>query len=942
MRLYIVGLLLLFSNKALSQTANIGVSGQIFNSVSREPISFPSVLVLPADTLEEMSKNIGFVADENGEFNEFFNYKFPLRLRVNHISYRQKDIIVRNYTESKNLRIYLDPEVYNTDELVVTAAIISNEELESTESILKISVVDVQQLASFDVFDLVSTVREVDIATQSMTMQSVNTRGFNSSANKRFLQLTDGIDNRAPGLNFPIGNLMGLIDLDISSVEIFPGPLSAKYGSSALNGVMIMKSRDLFVDQGFSMQIKTGANRLDVGTSSIFATEGVGLFDVQARYATSFNDKFGFKITGSLMAAEDWYANNFDNIGYGNRNDSHPEQPGYNGINVYGDDTYSFEALYTGEDGFLYPGPPVSRTGYKEQDLVDYSISSGKLAGELKHKFSDDYWISLKGRYGLTDALFTGDSRVRLENFTMYQTSLDIQLSKLKFLGYVTWQESNDSYNVNRLAEQLVQTSKPDADWYRDYKIAFTQGIPFLGVPPNNHRFARNFADSRNTLLVGKDFPGRLIPGSDLFKSYSNEIIYNRNPNVGAAFLDNSKSYSANIEYELPASTEIFGFKLGSSFRFYDVESEGTIFPDTAGNDITNYEYGVYFTNSSKLLDENLNLDIGIRLDKNENFDVKLSPSIAVNYNLNDSHYFKLSYQYGFRYPDVREQFVDNNLGNRKVLGGLSQNVDRYNFQNNSFYQSAVDEYLENLEGNNTIQNRYENLQILREGIVGNDKLRGIQPEQVNTFEIGYRRLFTPTLFLELNSYVSFYKNFIGITRVIKPATSPSVDLLNAAAQVAFGPEHEQFYVFSNSEGQLIVVGSSFNLEYNSGNFNSSLNGTYANLLKSSDDPITPGFNTPPLKINFEWGNRELIRNLGFKFVFRFRTTYNWESPFLDGPIETYGHLDAQFNSRLPKINSMLKFGVTNFGVNEYYNVFGGPSIGSILFATLSYNPKLY
>jgi hypothetical protein len=46
-----------------------------------------------------------------------------------------------------------------------------------------------------------------------MSFKSINTRGFASVANTRFMQLVDGMDNSSPLLNFVLGNLMVYLKL---------------------------------------------------------------------------------------------------------------------------------------------------------------------------------------------------------------------------------------------------------------------------------------------------------------------------------------------------------------------------------------------------------------------------------------------------------------------------------------------------------------------------------------------------------------------------------------------------------------------------------------------------------------------------------------------------------------------------------------------------------
>jgi hypothetical protein len=45
--------------------------------------------------------------------------------------------------------------------------------------------------------------------TSSLSFKSINTRGFATVANTRFMQLVDGMDN-SPLLNFVLGNMIGV------------------------------------------------------------------------------------------------------------------------------------------------------------------------------------------------------------------------------------------------------------------------------------------------------------------------------------------------------------------------------------------------------------------------------------------------------------------------------------------------------------------------------------------------------------------------------------------------------------------------------------------------------------------------------------------------------------------------------------------------------------
>src|SRR5690606_14970118 len=118
--------------------------------------------------------------------------------------------------------------------------------------------------ASVGFYDGLENLKEVDVNTNSVTFQSVNTRGFATFANTRFMQLVDGMDNSAPALNFPLGNLLGMIETDVQSVELLPGASSALYGANAFNGILFMTSKNPFDFPGISGYFKQGISSQDV------------------------------------------------------------------------------------------------------------------------------------------------------------------------------------------------------------------------------------------------------------------------------------------------------------------------------------------------------------------------------------------------------------------------------------------------------------------------------------------------------------------------------------------------------------------------------------------------------------------------------------------------------------------------------------------------------
>ena len=104
----------------------------------------------------------------------------------------------------------------------------------------------IKQNASADFYEGLGNLKGVDLTAASIGFKVINTRGFNSTSPVRSLQIIDGVDNQAPGLNFSLGNFLGVSELDVKKVDLIVGASSAFYGPNAFNGVISMETKDPF------------------------------------------------------------------------------------------------------------------------------------------------------------------------------------------------------------------------------------------------------------------------------------------------------------------------------------------------------------------------------------------------------------------------------------------------------------------------------------------------------------------------------------------------------------------------------------------------------------------------------------------------------------------------------------------------------------------------
>lgn len=928
------------------------VVGKVIRKDNKSGVAFANIKFTG---IAYQRRSVGVSADESGVFTLAIK-SFPVNVEVSAVGFITRDVILT--ADKKSWTIELDSKSFELEEFVISAEKVTIEELRSPIQIEKLDIADLKSTPSFNFYDAVVNLKGIDVATQSIIVSSVNARGFNSTTNLRFKQFTDGIDTQAPGLGFSLGNIVGPTSLDIEALELIPGPTTSKYGPGAFNGVLLMTTKNPFDYQGLSFEAKGASIASEKFDDQFFAIGNTFIHDLSVRYAKEIvKDKVAFKINGSRLAGSDFAAQNFDNIGPGDIFDTEhsTRNQSVNGVNVYGDDR---SALLVLPKSITIPGSPVpgsesvdpirsvrdtlfqvTRKGYQEGELVDYNAENIKFSGALHFKLNPTMELIAESFYGRASTMITGDDRIALRDFEIYQHKLELRNDNFFVRAYTTGQDAGETFNVGKTAESIIQTAKPDEVWYSQYRRLVNVGQGFVG--------SRRQADSP---FPFGNFLDRFEPGTAEFDSLRNVVTTSQNPETGAAIFDKSKLYHAEASVDIHKWDDYFEtFQVGANTRYYDPESNGTIFTDSIGNDVTNFEFG-FFAEATRKLNDKLEATVSGRIDKNENFGVVSSQRLSLVKEIRENQFIRGSIQTGLRIPNIREQYFNQNLGDIRLVGGLTEVVDQYDLQGNAFFANALDNFNETVQneanssfrfGNGPLDVsalRIENLDILRSGIIGEDRFRGIDPERITSLEFGYRGLLEGKRLFEVVYYVNHYTNFIGTTRVVKPRTSPSTDLQLALNQANSPGSSDLIFVSDNAEKSIITQGLELVYDVTSDEgTNFAINMTFANIISDNDDPLTPGFNTPPFKLNMTLGNDKIGRNFGAEVSWRYRSEFEWESSFVDGTVPSFNTFDFQITFNMPKILSALRIGGNNVLNKQQFNSFGGPEITSYYYLSFSY-----
>ncbi|RYF63393.1 MAG: TonB-dependent receptor, partial [Cytophagaceae bacterium] len=545
-------------------------------------------------------------------------------------------------------------------------------------SVEKLDLRAIQNSPAVDFYSSLANLKGIDVATQGLLFKSINMRGFGATGNVRTVQLIDGMDNSAPGLNFPIDNIAGIPEQDVESVEILPGAASALYGPNAIQGLILMNSKSPFLYQGLSANVKTG-----VMSASNRATANTGFYDASIRYAKAFNNKFAFKLNLSYIQAKDWEASNYSNLNGGGNADPNRgagTAPNYDGMNVYGDENQqnlqtvtssiisntatpaNVRALLQGVTaGNLVPNTSISRTGYAERDLVDYDTKSLKINGALHYRITDKIEAIGQINYGFGTTVYTSNGRYSLRDFSLTQAKLELRGDNFTIRGYTTQERSGKSYTAGLASIFLNEAWKPSTSWYPQYAVAYAQARAGGQSDDAAHLAARAAADQ-----------GRPLPGTDAYNTYYEQV---RNApissNTGGAFLDKSNLYHAEGVYNFKNQIKFADVLIGANIRQYQLGSEGTLFADQAegrAGRININEYGAFAQVSKSLFDEHLKLTASTRYDKNQNFEGQFTPRVSAVATFGE-HNIRLSYQTGFRIPTTQNQYIDLQTPQARLVG---------------------------------------------------------------------------------------------------------------------------------------------------------------------------------------------------------------------------------------------------------------------------------
>ncbi len=961
----------LFSIAAHAQT--VTVSGTVRNSISKDAV--PAVSVMIKGTSQ------GTFTNSDGEFS--LNVaKLPVVLIFSSVNYDSYEVTVSDATAK--LDVDFKPNTTLGQEVVVSASRVPQRILEAPVTIERMSGANLRNIAAPSYYEAITNLKGVDMHTASLTFRTVTTRGFVSSGNTRLNQLIDGMDNQAPGLNFSVGSIVGLTELDVDNIEMLSGASSALYGSGGMNGTILINSKNPFKYKGLSVNVKQGIMHVD-GKQRKAAPYS----DWSFRWANTIgkSKRFAIKLAGQLTRGSDWQADDFRNksqVGVlskvvgGNRTND----PNYNGINVYGDEASTTMA------GFSQVVMAQVRAGLLQATggTVDIAAiannyftaignptypSNAQIAGFIglfpagpaqtaAQQFAP-FYVGVRNNYfGSQSVSRTGYEEKTLVDYNTinakftgalhYKITENIEASWNTYFGTgTTVYTGADRYSLRNLKIAQHKLEVRAKNWFvRAYTTQENAGESYnstaLGVYVNSlwkpnatwfSQYVGTFAETRRqggaaisdaqihlNARTAADV-GRLLPGTAAFEAAAKAGRSTPIKNGGALFLDKSDLWAGEAQVNV---SDALGFSdkvevmAGVQWKQWVMNSQGTLFADTAGNIKIN-ETGGYLQLRKKLLNDVLTLTGAIRYDKQTNFDGRWTPRVTAVIKVAKDNNIRLSFQTAYRFPTNQNQYISLVTGAGVLIGCLPE------FQ--SYY---------GLNSTNNPAYTAESIIAARATLDVTKLVRStftpVKPETVSSYEIGYKGLLGKKLLVDAYAYYSQYKDFlatIGVGQSNQLAAPSPAHLLSSFTTTNYS------YV-QNTTGVVKAMGWGIGLEYQLIKNYTIYGNVFSDDLRDAPTDLVTFFNAPKYRVNVGLRNDNVYKNIGFNIVAKWQDNNYYEGTFVSGTLPYFTWVDAQVSYRPAGTKSTFRIGGTNLGNNYYRTGFGSPAVGGLYYLSYGYN----
>lgn len=975
----------LFSLAANAQ--KVTVKGKVSNSSSKE--SVPAVSVVVKGTSQ------GTYTDQNGEYSITVS-KLPVVLVFSSIGYENQEVTVSDASQAANV----DFKVNNSlgQEVVVSANRVPTRILEAPVTTERMSSSAIRNIAAPTVYEAIANLKGVDVHTASLTFRTVTTRGFVSSGNTRLNQLVDGMDNQAPGLNFSVSTIVGLSDIDIDNVELLSGASSALYGSGGMNGTVLLTSKNPFKFQGLSYNIKQGIMHVDGRQRN-----AAPYYNWAFRWAKVIKNKFAIKLSTELIKGSDWQADDYRNktqigilskVAGGNRlND-----PNFNGINIYGDETsadmagFAFlvqdqtrRGLLAATGGALDAvtllnlyynaiGNPAYPTNAQRDGFYTFAPFGGVVLATINNPAIKAQIDNMFPFYnGFKNKYFNGASISRQgyeEKLLVDYNSLNVKLN-----GGLHWKITDKieaSWNTYFGTGTTVYTG---AERYslRNFKVAQHK----LEVKAKNwmvrgYTTQENAGESFIAGAVGAFLNETYNPSGTWFPTYIATFAEGRRLNGAAG------SFPSDFQLHAAGRAAVETNRLVPGTPAYDAAIK------KIRTTPVNKPGGALFLDKSDLFAAEGTLNFSDAMNFSDKVEVLVGASIK-QWVLNSQGTIftdtadKIKITEKGAFIQLRKKFMNDAL-TLTASGRFDKQTNfdgKFTPRATATVKVAKDNYIrlsyQNAYRFPSNQNQVINLRLGG----GSSYLIGCLPEfqdyyQLNSTRPGYTaasvlnfrkqggsiadsNLLVQAVYRQVkpesvNSFELGYKGIIGKKLLLDAYAyySSYKDFLTneAVVQARNLYKYEVYSPFTsnslsyvqNSTTNVKAFGWGIGLEYQVYKNYTLYGNVFSDELRDVPVGSITYFNAPKYRYNIGLRNENVCKNIGFNVVVKWQDNNYYEGTFATGTLPYFTWVDGQITYRPAGTKSTFRVGGTNLGNNYYRTGYGSPAVGGLYYISYGFN----
>ncbi|MEC8090349.1 MAG: TonB-dependent receptor [Bacteroidota bacterium] len=934
----------------------------------------------------------GAVSDFDGNFSLSTDQQPPFTITVSSVGFATTTVDVTS--ASGSLTIQLSEGSTQLDEIVVSASRMAERIFESPVTVEKFSLQKIENTPSADYFNGLANLKGVSLVEAGLVFNQVQIRGFSDIYNEGLVTLVDGMNNQMPVFGFAVGNLIGLNELDVQSIELVPGAASALYGADAYKGILFLNSKNPFDHQGISVKVKQGITEQDTAGQNDFT-------EISVRLATQLSDKLAVKASLSHKEGTDWSAQDYRHSVDGVIIDNYASNaPDYNAVNEEGEISFSTPLIWDqladvagnpALSNFTSYSPnyfgTILSTGYNDVDMFGSETSNTKANLAIHYRPNENSEISIQSLLGTgTAPLSTGGTRYHLDDVEIQQHKVEYKSGGLTSRFYYTKEDAGETLVAQLMSIALAQRSWNGAGiqngWGLTYLQTYLGGLAaakgytpdlagigslltdisqhiFTSATPNPDPatapmvpFLPNAATSALTIddLFGGPGStqaahdaartaadsGMLKPGTSAFDQAFDEVskISANNLGAGAKIVDVSKIYNYEIDYDFEDKLSIGQLIVGANLRQYNLNTQGTLYTDYT-KPIEYQEYGAYAQLKRNIFDDKVTLTGSLRYDKQTVLEEgNITPRLGLLFNLSDNQNIRFSAQQGFRNPTNQDKFIGYNQGTYTILGSSKDNIERYSqtlpLRNSVRDADGNHQNLHTFTGEEVLGNSYD----IFSGVAVD--LDYVKPEVVTMFELGYRYNISD-LTLDISAYYSNYQDKIAGKFVNVPVLTNNNGTTYADAAAAIAAENYYgFQVDSNLDEKFNAYGVSLEATKSiSNNLSANLVYEYNQKDYEENSSVTSfvSWNTPDHRVKGGLNYTNGLFSLNTNV--RYNSAYYYESSFFSADIDSNTVIDAKASFALPALNATLEIGGNNIGGDNYVSLPGSGLIGSVYYTGL-------